>query len=164
MKILLFLFLFITACGQLQGTDTGNPENNQQEETCGSGTPTSERCMPTPYIDGQVIAICDKIHTCFGTPFEVCRNATFTEPGLQEEMDIPLETYLELNQLYNSKKVSVHSARFNQCFNAIHDLSCDSEILKAAFPMASPQTFEFIHSILRADPICQTVYSLKEAL
>lgn len=154
-KLLTTLLFILTACSLNKGTDTGNPEIRDPQGSCGTA-----RCLPHGYTRASMI--CSKIFSCLNYSIEGCESAVYQQTGLSLEIDLPIETFREADQLIQSNQIVVDHTAANICHERIMALSCESPLLSEAFQQSTPQTYENIHKVLKVDSTCQQTYSLKE--
>jgi hypothetical protein len=152
--VLVLLLISLTAC-KYDGTDTGNPSAEAGMPDCNG----KQRCLPNPYIKSQVGNICNKLGSCFDIDTKSCHMPVYAQTGLAKEITLQVDTFQQVDELYEQKKLDINADNYGTCMRAISALSCDASIVQNAVS-GDPVDYSNVHLLLQADSSCKEIYSL----
>lgn len=143
MKNLVFatmLLLLFTACA---GTDTGNPFD--QERPTGEDC-SKARCASPPLVAMYAAGLCEKLVSCGLTDasvLETCLNQLRADDQLPRFFNLlgVARTGAELMSLNSQGKLRWENDQANVCRSQMINLSCDSNVIQAAYSTSSPNDF-----------------------
>lgn len=174
MNLLKSFFFLTSTCFLLaatncngNGTDTGNPMDDNYGQCGGNPNPQSKsistQCMPTPAPEIHAGQTCEKLGACHNIDVKECYDNLMKAPGLDKEIPIKANTFQELFTMYWKEKTVIYdSAHFSKCLNALDTISCTEPIVQNALTVNNGVVdYSNVHTMIHVDPSCQLIYSYR---
>lgn len=149
-NLILLLFIFLTSCNSVFGTDHGNPFNQ------GPGDGSGNRITYSTLLTEK---FCLRVHACFTTISTVnCQNEMLS--NLQIPAELNLQSYSNLSDIKNAElagQFQISAISYQQCTQSISNNSCSDQVVFDS--LLSSGDLSGLHKVFKTSSSCQQIFS-----
>jgi hypothetical protein len=150
---IIILPLFLAACLESPGTNTGNPGTTPVGSSPGSDHNS---------VHLLVLSVCAKIKSCYPQSNSItCYLNSMDLQGYTSELGATAATYSKMTDLaaaVHDGTVTPNTTNFTTCTDAINTLSCADSLMQSAYSASTPTAYSATNLLFRASSACQQVY------
>jgi len=160
---IIILPLFLAACLESPGTNTGNPgsipagDNGSQP-----GDDGNSPGMPTNSVHYLAGTICIKIKSCYPqSNSSTCYLKAMDLQGYTRALGATAATYNKMTDLaaaVDDGTVTPNTTNFTTCSDAINVISCADKLMQKAYSVKKPADYSATNLLFRASTACQQIY------
>lgn len=152
---IIILPLFLAACLESPGTNTGNPGTSPVGDGNSPG-------MPPNSAHYLVDSVCAKIKACYPQSNSgTCYLNAMALPGYTSELGATAATYNKMSDLavaVDAGTLTPNTTNFTTCNDTIKALTCADTLVQNAYSVSALADYSATNLLFRASTACQLVY------
>jgi len=156
---IIVLPLFLSACLESPGTNTGNPG---KEPVSMPGGDTNGNNPALTYTKVLVGLICAKVKVCYpSSNSATCYTNGMEQSGYTSELGATAATYDTMEDLataVENNTVVINTTNYESCTQALNALNCSDTLVQNAYSAATPSDYSATNILFRASTACQQIY------